>query len=115
DGNQTEGDLLGEAYNARTYGVRIYTKHFPTEPEPEVMIRNVVIKERDALRVGKPFEIEVELFSSYETEVDFRVWQGEFKEPENSKKVKLNKGETFVTFVSEPFNPGPVTYKILMK
>ena len=115
DGNQTEGDLLGEAYNARTYDVKLYTKHFQTEPKPEVMIRSVLIRDRDALRVGKPFEIELELFSTYATEASFRVWQGEFKEDFNSKTIPLPKGESFVTFTTEPFNPGPVTYKIDMR
>jgi len=115
DGNQTEGDLLGEAYNARTYGVKIFAKHFPFEPQPEVMIRTVTVKDRDALRVGKPFELEVEIFSTYEGEVAFTVWQGEFKEEQNSKTIAVAKGETFVTFTSEPFNPGPITYQIKMK
>jgi len=114
DGNQTEGDLLGEAYNARTYGVRLYAKHFPFEPRPEVMIRSLSIRDRDALRVGKPFEIELELFSTYATEARFNVWQGEFKEAHNSKTVEVPQGESFLTFVSEPFNPGPVLYRIEM-
>lgn len=115
DGNQTEGDLLGEAYNARTHGIKVFTRHFPSAPEPEVMIRSVMIKDRDALRVGKPFEIEVELFSTYDTEVSFEIWQGEFREDHHQKTVVANKGETFVTFTTEPYNPGPVTYRINMK
>ncbi|MDX9724024.1 MAG: VWA domain-containing protein [Myxococcota bacterium] len=114
DGNQTEGDLLGEAYNARTYGVRIYTKHFPYTPQPELMIRSVNIKDRDALRVGKPFEAEVELFSTFDTEASFVVWQGEFKEDHNSRTIPVPAGESFITFTSEPFNPGPVKYEIRM-
>lgn len=193
DGNQTEGDLLGEAYNARRNGVKLFSKHFPSSPKPEVLIRSVFIKDRDALRVGKPFDIELELFSThgpdtdaanaiealiereslgeisggavqsgiqdaiaklerecksvdtatllaglssppdgvslstpgvvstlvYESstclEVEFSVWQGEFKEDHNSKTIPIQKGETFVTLTSEPFNPGPVTYQINMR
>ena len=111
DGNQTEGDLLAEAFNANTQDVRIDSLNVDSETTQEVMIRNVYIKDRDNLRVGKPFEIEVEIFSTYNTTASFNVWQNETKDTKNSQKLDIVPGSQFLTLTTEPFSQGQMTCK----
>ena len=119
DGNQTEGDLLGEAFNARTYGIRIYTKHFEIKPRHEMMISHVTIKGRDNLRVDQPFEVEVEVFSTHpeELEYDLKHRLGEYSlSVDKSDPIryppKIKQGENYITLEVTPHKPGGLDYRI---
>ncbi len=62
DGNQTGGDLLVESYRASDLGVRVSWKTFPPERRPEVRVLSLSLP--DEIKVGQPFEVKAELWST---------------------------------------------------
>jgi Ca-activated chloride channel family protein len=113
DGNQTEGDLLAEAFNARAYGIKLYTHHFDIKPKSEVMIRSVTIPDRDALRVDQPFRVEIELYSTLSdpTEITLSSRLGTKYDPQK-QTLSLNRGENYAQFEFFPDTPGTLPYTI---
>jgi Ca-activated chloride channel homolog len=109
DGNQTRGDLTQEAYRASELGVHLSWKSFPPEPRPEVRITSLRLP--DEVKVGAPFEVKAELWSSVAQEVTVSLQQDDFPNGlEPRKTVKLDQGTTWVTFKSEAKRAGHTTY-----
>jgi hypothetical protein len=62
DGVQTDGDLLAEANRAREFGVKLYTEAYKRPVPGEVALRELRVP--DKVRVGEPFELHANIFSS---------------------------------------------------
>lgn len=112
DGNQTSGDLLGETYNARDYGIKVFAKTFPYEPRPEVLIKGFQFPEDP--KVGAPFTLTAEIYSTKATQAKVALTQNDFQAPDNIKTVELEPGLNLVEFKTEVFEPGLRRYKLKM-
>jgi Mg-chelatase subunit ChlD len=111
DGNQTRGELLGEAHRAENFGIRLYQHEIEYEPKPEVMIRKVDAPEN--LEVGAPFRLVARVFSTHETKATLTLWQNEYKS--GTKTVDLQEGANEVAFETEVIEPGFREFKLEMQ
>jgi Ca-activated chloride channel homolog len=112
DGNQTAGDVLVESYRAAELKVRVSWKTFAPERRPEVRVLGLSLP--DEVKVGQPFEVKAEVWSTHDQEVTLALTQDEFPNGREPRKtVKLRAGEkTKVTFTSEAKRAGHTTYKL---
>ncbi|MBH22916.1 MAG: hypothetical protein CMH57_00385 [Myxococcales bacterium] len=111
DGNQTTGDLLGETYNARDYGIKVAARTFDYEPRPEALIRGFTFP--DNLLVGQPYNLQVEVYATRAAKARFRLWQNVFKAGP-AKRVDLEPGINTVQFPTEVFEQGITRYRVVM-
>ena len=111
DGNQTDGDLLAETYNARDYGIKVFAETFKFEPRPEALIKDLIFP--DDVKPGAPFEMVAEVYSTKPAKATFLIEQNDFKEP--SQTVDLVPGLNNVTFKTEVYEQGIRRYKVAMK
>ena len=110
DGNQTEGDLLGETYNARDYGIKVFARTFTFEPRPEALVRGFEFP--DDIKVGEPYTLKVETYSTRAAKARFKLWQNEFVDGEQT--VDLEPGLNVVEFRSSVYEQGTRRYKVNM-
>lgn len=109
DGNQTNGDVFAEAYRAQEFGVQLSWKMFPSGRTDE--IRVVAIHLPDEVKVGAPFDVEGEIWSTREDDVTLSLYQDEFPNGlEPTKKVTLHEGVNRIKFKSEAKRAGFTTY-----
>jgi Ca-activated chloride channel homolog len=112
DGNQTAGDVLVESYRAAELKVKVSWKTFAPQVRPEVRVLGLSLP--DEVKVGQPFDVKAELWSTHDQEVTLALSQDEFPNGREPRKtVKLKGGEkTRVTFTSEAKRAGHTTYKL---
>ena len=111
DGNETRGDMVGEAYRARELGIRVSWKTFETEPTEE--IRVVGLRVPDDVTVGAPFAVEAEVWATHEDDVKLTLYQDDFPNAlEPHKQVTLREGRNLVAFRSQVPRAGYVTYRV---
>lgn len=111
DGNQTAGDLLVESYRAEELGVRISWKTFPQDRTEEIRVVGLHIP--DEIKVGAPFEVTAEIWSTHDDEVNLTLRQDDFPNAlEPRKKVALREGINRVKFKSEAKRAGFSTYRL---
>jgi Mg-chelatase subunit ChlD len=111
DGNQTTGDIASEAYRAKELGVKVSWRTFEQDPTRE--LRVVGLKVPDDLKVGQPFELTAEVWSTHAETVTLTLRQDEFANPlEPKKEVELREGVNRVTFKSEAKRAGATTYRL---
>lgn len=75
DGNLNRGDLLAEIHEAGRFGVQLYLKEFDYQQPDEVLIHSVDVP--DGIEVSEPFDVTIDLFSTYEGEVEIEIDLGE--------------------------------------
>lgn len=111
DGVQTEGDLLAEAARAKEFGVRLHTVASKRPVPPEVAVRELSIA--DKVRVGEPFFVRAQIFSSRPAKAKAVLKQGEaINGLDGVKSITLVPGDNEVNFQSVVRVPGEVTYSI---
>ena len=111
DGNQTEGDIAVEAYRAKDLGVKVSWKNFEADPTSEVRVVGVTTP--DEIKVGQPFDVTAEVWSTERQTVTLALQQDEFPNGlEGSKIVELREGKNLVKFKSEAKRAGYTTYKL---
>lgn len=116
DGNQTAGDVLSEAYKAQEFGVKVSWQTLHVRGEEQKEIRVVALHLPEEVKVGAPFEVVAEVWSTHEEEVALYLRQDDFPNGlEPTKKVKLHEGVNRVTFKSEAKAAGFVTYRLALK
>jgi uncharacterized membrane protein len=114
DGNQTSGDLLTEAYKARDFGVRVSWQSFAGVQKQEIRVAALSLPEE--IKVGAPFEVMADLWSTHDEEVTLYLRQDDFPNGlEPSKTVQLHPGSNKVTFKSEAKAAGYTTFTLTMK
>lgn len=115
DGNQTEGDALAEAQAARARGVKLSYVPLAAERPPEVLVRELRMVGSDEgaeLKVGAPFSLEAEVYSSTAQRARLTLLQDGVENPgDGHHDVDLVPGKNLVRFRTEPKNPGYVTYR----
>lgn len=111
DGNQTHGDLQAEAYRAQELGVRISWQTFPDDAIEEIRVVGLHIP--DEVKVGAPFEVTAEIWSTHDDEVALTLHKDEFPNGlEPRKKVGLHPGVNRVAFKSQADRAGFSTYRL---
>jgi len=111
DGNQTGGDVLAEAYKAHDFGVRVSWKIFPEDAHKEV--RAVALHLPENVKVGAPFDISAEVWSTNEQEVTLALQQDDFPNAlEPQKTVTLHEGVNRIPMKSEAKAAGVTTYTL---
>lgn len=111
DGNETHGDLLSESYRAEEMGIPISYKTFEAGRIKEVRIASLRVP--DEIKVGAPFEVKAEVWSTHADEVTLALKQDDFPNSlEPRKKIKINAGTTWVTFKSQAKKAGFTTYTL---
>jgi len=111
DGIQTSGDVAIEAYRAKEMGVKVSWKTYDQDKTSE--IRVVGVTAPDDLKVGQPFEVTAEVWSTEKQRVTLTLQQDEFPNPlEPSKQVELHEGKNLVKFKSDAKHAGATTYRL---
>jgi len=111
DGNQTDGDLAVEAYRAKELGVKVSWRTFEADATAEVRVVGLTLP--DDIKVGQPFEVTAEVWSTEAQSVTLALQQDEFPNGlEPSKSVELREGKNLVKFKSEAKRAGATTYKL---
>lgn len=111
DGNQTEGDLAVEAYRAKELGVKVSWHTFDQDKTSEVRVVGVTVP--DDLKVGQPYEVTAEVWSTEKQTVTLNLQQDEFPNGlEPFKTVELREGKNLVKFKSDAKHAGATTYRL---
>jgi Ca-activated chloride channel homolog len=111
DGNQTVGDAAVEAYRARDLGVKVSWRTFEQDKTSE--LRVVGLLAPDDIKVGQPFEVTAEVWSTEPQTVTLSLMQDEFANPlEPKKRVDLREGKNLVKFKSDAKRAGATTYRL---
>jgi Mg-chelatase subunit ChlD len=111
DGVQTDGDLLAEAERARRFGVKLFTTPYHRPVPGEVAVRD--LRAPDRVRVGEPFELHAQIFSSRAQTVKATLKQGEaINGLDGIRSVDLKPGDNDVTFRSVVRVAGELTYAL---
>jgi Ca-activated chloride channel homolog len=111
DGVQTDGDVLAEANRAREFGLKIFTFPYHRPVPGEVALRDLRVPEK--VRVGEPFNLHAQIFSSRPQKVKAVLKQGEaINGLDGVKVLDLEAGDNDVTFKSVVRVAGEVTYAL---
>ncbi|HUJ61468.1 MAG TPA: VWA domain-containing protein [Kofleriaceae bacterium] len=111
DGNQTQGDMAVEAYRAKELGVHVSWRTFDQDKTSEVRVVGVTVP--DDIKVGQPYVVTAEVWSTEKQTVTLALDQDEFpngREPQ--KTVELREGKNLIEFKSEAKHAGATTYKL---
>ncbi len=111
DGNQTQGDLAVEAYRAKELGVRVSWRTFEADKTAEVRVAGITVP--DDIKVGQPFEVTAEVWSTEAQNATLVLHQDEFPNGlEPTKTVELREGKNLIKFKSDAKKAGATTYKL---
>lgn len=111
DGVQTDGDVLAEANRAREFGVKVFTVPYHRPVPGEVALRELRVP--DKVRVGEPFTLHAQIFSSRPQAVKAVLKQGEaINGLDGVRTINLVAGENDVPFKSVVRVAGEVTYQL---
>ena len=111
DGNQTVGDVAVEAYRAKELGVKVSWRTFDQDKTSEIRVVGVSVP--DEIKVGQPYEVTAEVWSTEAQAVTLTLQQDEFPNPlEPSKRIELREGKNLIKFKSDAKHAGATTYKL---
>ncbi len=111
DGNQTVGDVAVEGYRAKELGVRVSWRTFDQDKTSEIRVVGVMVP--DEIKVGQPYEVTAEVWSTEPQTATLSLQQDEFPNPlEPSKRVELREGKNLVKFKSDAKHAGATTYRL---
>ena len=111
DGVQTDGDVLAEANRAQKFGVKLFTIAYHRPVPGEVAVRE--LRSPDKIRVGEPFELHANIFSSRPQKAKAILKQGEaINGLDGVRTLDLKAGDNDVTFKSVVRVAGEVTYAL---
>jgi Ca-activated chloride channel homolog len=110
DGNQTVGDAAIEAYRAKDLGVRISWRTFEADRTSEVRVLGLTVP--DEVKVGQPFEVTAEVWSTEEQSITLALQQDDFPNPlEPQKTLTVREGKNLIKFKSDAKRAGATTYR----
>ncbi|HMG53693.1 MAG TPA: hypothetical protein VK601_09425, partial [Kofleriaceae bacterium] len=111
DGNQTQGDVAVEAYRAKELGVRVSWRTFGQDKTSEIRVVGVTVP--DEIKVGQPYEVTAEVWSTEAQRATLALQQDEFPNGlEPVKDVELREGKNLVKFKSDAKHAGATTYRL---
>lgn len=110
DGNETAGNVSAEAVQAARRRVRVDFATFPAAQDDEVLVRSLTLPAD--VKVGAPFEVTAEVYSSRPQRVVVTLYRDEFVNPlDGRKELELQAGANTVRWKSEVVQPGFTTFK----
>ena len=113
DGNETEGDLAAEAQAAARRGVRVSWASFPRQNDDEVLVRALNLPAD--VKVGAPFEVVAEVYSSRAQPALLTLYRDEFINPlDGRKQVELAAGANAIKWKAEVAQAGFTTFKAVV-
>lgn len=113
DGNETEGDVAAEAAEAARRGVRVSVVSFPRAAADEVLVRSLTLP--SDVKVGAPFEVTAEVYSSRAQPATLTLYRDEFINPlEGRKRVALAAGANTVRWKAEVAQAGFTTFRAVV-
>ncbi|HEY0192022.1 MAG TPA: VWA domain-containing protein [Kofleriaceae bacterium] len=113
DGNQTDGDVAVEAYRAKELGVHVSWRTFDQDKTAEIRVVGVTVP--DDIKVGQPYDVTAEVWSTEPQKATLALQQDEFPNGlEPSKQVELREGKNLVKFKSDAKHAGATTYKLTL-
>jgi Ca-activated chloride channel homolog len=111
DGNQTQGDLAVEAYRAKEMNVKVSWRTFEGDKTSEVRVVGITVP--DDVKVGQPFEVTAEIWSTDAQSATLVLQQDEFPNGlEPTKTVELREGKNLIKFKSDAKRAGATTYRL---
>ncbi|HSD88384.1 MAG TPA: VWA domain-containing protein [Kofleriaceae bacterium] len=111
DGNQTQGDLAVESYRAKEMNVKVSWRTFEADKTSEVRVVGVTVP--DDIKVGQPYEVTAEVWSTEAQTATLALQQDEFPNGlEPQKTVDLREGKNLIKFKSDAKHAGATTYKL---
>ena len=111
DGNQTQGDVAVEAYRAKELGVRVSWRTFDQDKTSEIRVAGLTLPED--LKVGQPYEVTAEVWSTEAQKATLALQQDEFPNGlEPAKEVELREGKNLIKFKSDAKHAGATTYRL---
>jgi Mg-chelatase subunit ChlD len=111
DGNQTQGDVAVEAYRAKELGVRVSWRTFDQDKTSEIRVAGLTLP--DDLKVGQPYEVTAEVWSTEAQKATLALQQDEFPNGlEPVKEVELREGKNLIKFKSDAKHAGATTYRL---
>jgi Ca-activated chloride channel homolog len=111
DGNQTTGDMAVESYRAKELGVKVSWRLFDQDRTSEIRVIGLTLP--DDVKVGQPFEVTAEVWTTEAQHVTMTLTQDEFPNPlDPTKTVDLREGKNIIKFKSEAKRAGATTYKL---
>jgi Mg-chelatase subunit ChlD len=91
--------------------VKVSWKNFDADPTPEVRVVGVTTP--DDIKVGQPYEVTAEVWSTEPQKATLTLQQDEFPNMlEPSKQVDLREGKNLIKFKSEAKRAGATTYRL---
>ncbi|HEX4416833.1 MAG TPA: VWA domain-containing protein [Kofleriaceae bacterium] len=113
DGNQTEGDVAVEAYRAKELGVHVSWRTFDQDKTSEIRVVGVTLP--DDIKVGQPYDVTAEVWSTEPQKATLALQQDEFPNGlEPVKQVELREGKNLIKFKSDAKHAGATTYKLTL-
>ncbi len=110
DGNETSSDLAAEAERAREHGVHIDHLSLSSVKRDEVLVRSIKVPSQ--VKLGAPFEVEAELFSSRPQAVTVTLYRDDFVNPFSGKRsIDLLAGQNSIRWKSEVVEGGVTRYR----
>lgn len=111
DGAETKGDIATEALRARDLGITVSVRSFASSPVPEVRV--AALRLPDEVKMGQPFYVTAEIWSSVAQTVGLALQQDQFPNAlEPTKQIALTPGANTVQFKSEAKRAGTTTYRL---
>jgi Mg-chelatase subunit ChlD len=111
DGNETSGDIAVESYRAKDLGVRVSWRTFDQDKTSEIRVIGLTLP--DDVKVGQPFEVTAEVWSTEAQHATMTLTQDDFPNPlDPTKSVDLREGKNLVKFKSEAKRAGATTFRL---
>jgi Mg-chelatase subunit ChlD len=113
DGNQTQGDVAVEAYRAKELGVHVSWRTFDQDKTTEIRVVGVTVP--DDIKVGQPYDVTAEVWSTEAQSATLALSQDEFPNGlEPTKQVALREGKNLIKFKSDAKHAGATTYRLTL-
>ncbi|MEO8703314.1 MAG: VWA domain-containing protein [Kofleriaceae bacterium] len=113
DGNQTTGDAAVTAYRAHELGIAVSWRTFAAGATREVRV--VGLTAPDDVKVGQPFELTAEVWTTEPQTVTLALTQDGFANPlEPTKRVALREGKNLVKLKSDAKRAGATSFRVAL-
>ncbi|PID39674.1 MAG: hypothetical protein CSA24_00815 [Deltaproteobacteria bacterium] len=113
DGNETDGDVLAEAYRATGKRIKIHVVPYTERKMKEVLVKALLLPKE--VRMGAPFHLVAEVYTTHEEDVALTLYKDEFINGlDGRKRVKLKPGRNVFKFKSLVRDAGFVNYRLVM-
>src|SRR5439155_214904 len=113
EGYQTMCDVAVESYRAKELGVSVSWRTIEQDKTSEIRVVGVTVP--DEIKVGQPYDVTAEVWSTEPQKATLNLQQDEFPNGlEPSKEVELREGKNLIKFKSDAKHAGATTYRLTL-